>query len=100
VIDILEAPRLAGGIRHGAEILLSYLDNNDPFVLLDYGDRIGNSAVFKRLGYIAETLDGDDDLIAACHDRISAGVSLLDPDVTRTGRTVTRWNLRINTALA
>jgi len=97
VIDILDAPRLGGGVRHGAEIVSSYLDNHPPSTLIEYGDRLGNRAVFKRLGYIAEVLGVDDGLLSACHDRISAGISFLDPDGTRVGRTITRWNLRINT---
>ena len=30
VVDILDRPRLGGGIRHGAEILEAYLDEHDP----------------------------------------------------------------------
>lgn len=100
VIDILDAPRLGGGIRHGAEILSAYLDEHDPSVLVNYGDRLGNLAVFKRLGYIVETLGGDAQLVSASRDRISSGISLLDPDGPRGGRTISRWSLRINVAIA
>ncbi len=100
VIDILDAPRLGGGIRHGAEILSAYLDQHDPSILVSYGDRLGNLAVFKRLGYIVETLGLTPELVAASRDRISAGISLLDPDGPRIGRTVSRWGLRINVVLA
>lgn len=100
VIDILDAPHLGGGIRHGAEIVSSYLDHHEPSVLVDYGDRLGNLTVFKRLGYIVETLGRDPGLVSASRDRISAGISLLDPDGPRTGRTLSRWALRINVAIA
>ena len=100
VIDILDAPRLGGGIRHGAEILSAYLDQHDPSILVSYGDRLGNLAVFKRLGYIVEALGLTPELVAASTDRISAGISLLDPDGPRIGRTVSRWGLRINVVLA
>jgi predicted transcriptional regulator of viral defense system len=100
VIDILDAPRLGGGIRHGAEILSSYLDQHEPAVLVDYGDRLGNLTVFKRLGYIAETIGREPGLVSASRERISAGISLLDPGGPRTGRTVSRWALRINVAIA
>ncbi len=100
VIDILDTPRLGGGIRHATDILSSYLDSHDPLVLVDYGDRLGNRTVFKRLGYIVEFLGGHGDLVAASRDRISTGVSPLDPDAPRSGRTITRWQLRINVALA
>lgn len=101
VVDILDAPRLGGGIRHGAEILAAYLDDHDPATLIEYGDRLGNRTVFKRLGYIVEALERDHgDLIAACLQRVSAGISLLDPDGPKDGRRVTRWGLRVNVRLA
>jgi len=100
VIDILDTPRLGGGMRHGTEILAAYLDDHDPATLVDYGDRLGNRAVFKRLGYALEALGRDlPDLVEACRDRVSAGVSMLDPDGPAAGRVVTRWNLRVNVTL-
>lgn len=99
VIDILDAPRLGGGIRHAAEIVSSYVDQHNPAVLVEYGDWHGNHVVFKRLGYIAEALRLDPALVTASSERLSAGVSLLDPSGPRIGPTVTRWRLRINVGL-
>jgi predicted transcriptional regulator of viral defense system len=97
VVDILHTPRLGGGIRHTAEILAAYLDDHDPATLVEYGDRLGNRTVFKRLGYLVEALERDHaELVAACRERISAGISLLDPDGPKDGRRVTRWGLRVN----
>ena len=97
VVDILDTPRLGGGVRHGAEILAAYLDDHDPATLVEYGDRLGNRAVFKRLGYLVEALEQDQaELVAACRERVSAGISLLDPDGPKDGRRVTRWGLRVN----
>jgi len=101
VVDILDTPRLGGGIRHAAEILGAYLDDHHPTTLVEYGDRLGNRTVFKRLGYIVEVLKLDHrDLIAACRERVSAGISMLDPAGLKDGRRVTRWGLRINVRLA
>ena len=97
VVDILDSPNLGGGIRHGAEVLSAYLDEHDPAILIDHGDRLGNRAVFKRLGYLIEALDRDlPDLVAACHERVSTGNSALDPDGPKGGRRVMRWGLRVN----
>jgi predicted transcriptional regulator of viral defense system len=101
VIDILDAPRWAGGIRHGAEIIAAYLDDYEPAPLIEYGDRAGNRAVFKRLGYIVEALGHDrDGLVDACRRRVSAGISPLDPDGPPGGRRVAAWGLRANVAVA
>ena len=100
VIDILDAPRLGGGIRHGAEILAAFLDDHDPAILIDYGDRLGNRVVFKRMGFILEMLGNNPRaIIDACRARVSAGISPLDPDGPEMGRTVTKWGLRLNVAL-
>jgi predicted transcriptional regulator of viral defense system len=97
VIDILDRPSIGGGIRHAAEILGAYLDDNDAQTLVKYGDLLGNGAVFKRLGYLVEALDLDaPEIVAECRARVSAGVSLLDPDGPRDGVRVSQWGIRAN----
>lgn len=97
VVDILDSPKLGAGIRHSAEILASYLDDHDPASLLAAADRLDNGAVFKRLGYLIEQLDlGHGDLVAACQDRMTAGISALDPAAVAGGQREPRWGLRVN----
>ena len=97
VVDIFDLPRIGGGVRNAAEILSTFLDENDARALVDYGDRLGNRAVFKRIGYVAEILGKDrSGLVAACRQRVSAGISPLDPDGPKGGRRVTAWGLRVN----
>ena len=101
VIDILDSPRLGGGMRHSAEILAAYLDEYDPDTLIDYGDRVGNRALFKRLGYSVEAMDRDlPTVLRACRERVSAGISALDPDGPSGGRTISRWRLRVNATIS
>lgn len=102
VIDILDEPRLGGGIRHSAAVLREYLSathRNDK-LLVEYGDRLGNRTVFKRLGYIIEALGLDARSLAdACVARVSAGLTRLDPTVDAGGRVLKRWGLRVNVDL-
>jgi predicted transcriptional regulator of viral defense system len=101
VIDIFDMPKLGGGMHHSAEILAAYLESHRPTTLLTYADRLGNRTVFKRLGYCIEALGlNAPDVAQACQYRMSAGISLLDPDGPEGGRVVTRWNLRINSTIA
>lgn len=100
VTDILDRPKLGGGIRHSAEVLANYLDEHDPMLLISAGDRLGNRAVFKRLGYIIEALDLDQPiLLSACEKRLSAGISTLDPDGPSGGRRQMKWRLRVNVTM-
>lgn len=100
VVDVLDDPRLGGGMRLIAEIVEEYLVDGDPTLLVDYGDRLGNRAVFKRLGFLVEELGyALPTLIAACLARRSTGIVLLDPSASPMGRREPRWGLRVNVAL-
>jgi predicted transcriptional regulator of viral defense system len=102
LIDCLDEPSLGGGLRHTTEALANYAESGEtswPRVL-EYGDRLGNRTVFKRLGYIAETLGfADDWLLEACLSRISAGIGQLDPDMPPLGPIRSRWGLRVNAGI-
>lgn len=102
LVDCLDDPSLGGGLRHTAEGLATYAEMGDVQwpLMLDYGDRLGNRTVFKRLGFLAETLEfAGDELIEACLARVSAGMGRLDPALADAGPTTTRWRLRVNTGL-
>ena len=80
VVDILDDPGIGGGIRHVADILESYLSHSrrNDSLLLDYAHKLGNKTIFKRLGYLLESISkGEASLIEECHKGISSGISLL-----------------------
>lgn len=102
IVDLLDDPALGGGIRHVAEVLRTYFEgasrNDDQ--LADYAAKIGNRAVFKRLGFLLETLGiSSSKLTELCAQRMSAGISLLDPSGKPTGPILKRWGLRVNVKL-
>lgn len=102
IVDILDDPKVGGGIRHVAEVLEEYfageLRADDQ--LLAYVDRLGNRTVFKRLGYLLESLEIEaPELVRACLERRSSGITVLDPAVHASGRVTRRWNLRVNVSL-
>jgi predicted transcriptional regulator of viral defense system len=102
IVDVLDDPRLGGGIRTVSDVLREYMlsRHRDDQLLIAYGDRLRRRALFKRLGYLVEQLDIDtDDLVAACRERRGAGLIALDPSVKARGRIVRRWGLRDNVAL-
>lgn len=104
IIDLFDDPRLGGGVRHCADVLHEYLisEHRSDDRLIEYGDRVGNGSIFKRLGFLLESREGDSDvgsLVAACLDRRSAGITALDPTSVARGRIVRRWGLRVNANL-
>lgn len=99
IIDIMDTPAAGGGPLHAAEILRTYFESEyvDENKLVEYGDRLGHGAMFKRLGYLTEHEQlGTEQLVQACHRRISKGISRLDPNGSDVGKTVSRWNLKMN----
>ena len=99
VADIVSDPSLGGGIRHVADILETYFESEylDKDLLACYVERLGNRTAFKRLGYLAETIDvGSPVFLQCCRDRMSSGTSLLDPSLPASGPYLRRWNLRVN----
>jgi len=70
-------------------------------LLVKYADQLGNGAVFKRLGFLLETYDeNEQDFIEQCRERLTAGNTKLDPSL-KGERLITRWRLwvpnRLNT---
>src|SRR6266540_3323103 len=102
MVDVLDDPTLGGGMRNVADMIHEYLasEHRSDDQLVDYGDQLGNGAVFKRLGFVVEHLGIDaPDLVTACKNRRSAGLITLDPSVRATGRIVRRWGIRANVTL-
>jgi predicted transcriptional regulator of viral defense system len=95
LVDILARPSTGGGIRHVEACLSTYLQSSERSLdlLIAYGERLGNGAVFKRLGFLLERSKCvDEAVLAACRDRLTSGNATLDP-VLRPDHLITRWKL-------
>ncbi len=95
ILDLLDTPALGGGIRSVLDILKSYLasEYHDSKLLIQYAEQLGNKAVFKRLGFLATAFAPmEQELIAECRKRLSAGNAKLDPQLPA-GRLATAWRL-------
>lgn len=96
IVDMLDDPALGGGIQQVSDCLNSYLkrsDHNDQ-KLIEYGERLRNGAVFKRLGFLAERSQGGAKLAELCSARLTAGNAKLDPALP-CSRLVSKWRLLI-----
>ena len=101
VIDMLDDPASGGGIQHVADCLATYLKrpDRDDGRLVEDAERLGNGAVFKRLGFLAERLPEGAALITLCKDRLTTGNARLDPSL-EASRLVSRWRLWIPSSWA
>jgi predicted transcriptional regulator of viral defense system len=95
IIDMLSNPAIGGGIRSTKDMLINYLNSGkkNMDLMIEYADRFGNGSIFKRLGYLLETIVPDEEkIIDDCRIRLTAGYAKLDPKLTNE-KLVTRWRL-------
>lgn len=94
LIDMLAMPATGGGIDHVADCLATHLATPayDRSLLIRYAEQFGNGAIFKRLGFLAETRLHDQALAALCRERLTQGYTRLDPALS-CKVLVTAWRL-------
>jgi predicted transcriptional regulator of viral defense system len=95
ILDMLVDPGLGGGIRSVNEMLGNYLKskNKNLELLIQYGERLGNGAIFKRLGFLLEKFASQETIaIENCYQRLTAGNAKLDLKLNNV-KLITRWRL-------
>lgn len=95
ILDMLSDPVLGGGIRSTKDIFINYLrsENKNLELLIEYAERLGNGAVFKRLGFLLEKIAPDEtETIDQCRNKLTAGNAKLDVMLSA-DRLITRWRL-------
>lgn len=99
VLDALDRPDLCGGLPVVAGALADS-DGLDWDRLDQYLKRLDSGAIYKRLGYLVETLEVPvrdiSSRLAGWRAQCSKGVALLDARGPRKGPIDTRWRVRIN----
>ena len=96
IIDMLDDPATGGGIQQVVDCFAQYMRHEgfNPQLLIDYADRLGNGAIFKRLGFLAEIYPNGDALIEPTKSRLTKGYAKLDYALN-CDKLVTRWRLRV-----
>lgn len=94
ILDLLDDPAFGGGIEHVIDCFAEYIrhDHRQDKKLISYAERLGNGAVFKRLGFLAEHQSDCNYLIDTCRQRMTKGNAKLIPTLP-CPRLVTRWRL-------
>jgi predicted transcriptional regulator of viral defense system len=97
IIDMLNDPRIGGGIRSTVDMFINYMKSKDKNIdlLIEYTKRLGNGAVFKRIGFLLENYAPDEkSAINTCKSQLTKGNVKLDPKLGA-DKLVTRWRLWI-----
>jgi len=98
LVDALDHPEYCGGVLEVAKSVWNAREKVSFEKAFEYAKKVGNTAVIKRLGYIAEWLkiDLDKRILSRMKDAVAPGISVLDPTMPRKGSYTTRWNLLVN----
>ena len=98
IVDMLADPATGGGIRHVSLCLQGYLRDPEASAdtLVRYAERLGNGAVFKRLGFLISKQPGSESLAQSCRELLTQGNAKLDPALP-CRRLVKAWRLWIPT---
>jgi len=96
--DALDHPEYCGAIPEVAKSLWNAREKVSIEKIVIYAERMGNTAIVKRLGYLVESLSINVDLeiLSKMREMISFGMSALDPTRPKKGKYNTRWNLLLN----
>lgn len=102
IVDCLRNPELGGGVGHLIVMMNEYANHpaRDFNKVLHEAREADSGAVWKRLGYLAETLWLKEEvLVSEASRKLSAGNIKLDPLVRTRGKLVKRWRLWTNVDL-
>lgn len=97
IADLLDDPKLVGGMEILADILGEYIESEylDISLLLKYIQEMENKTIYKRLGFLAEVrFKQIAPIIDECKNNISAGYSEFDP-LIKGEAIIEKWKLRV-----
>jgi predicted transcriptional regulator of viral defense system len=96
IIDSLFKPDYAGGIVEIARAIYISKNQIDFGKLLEYAKRFESKAVIKRLGFLLELLEIKSNIIYDLQQLKTASYVLLDTELPRTGKMISRWSIQQN----
>lgn len=95
MLDIIDDPYLGAGLQHTIDCLREYkkqtLEHGEN-TLMEYALKIRKGSLFKKLGFLAESLGFDRSFIQACSRQLTTGYAYLDKS-PHEQKLVTKWRL-------
>lgn len=97
VIDVVNKPELAGGVRLASDILKNYINSKQKNLqkMEIYLEKMGKGTAYKRMGYLMERYYPEENkFIKMCQSNLSSGYSKLD-SALECNKLVTKWRLMV-----
>jgi predicted transcriptional regulator of viral defense system len=100
LLDLLDRPRLAGGVGHALVLVVPSLGRIDLRALVEFAVGISWLSTCQRLGVLLERRRAPETLLRVLEKRIRSSRTLLSmmPGRSRTGRVNPRWRVVENDA--
>ena len=98
IIDLLDDPKLVGGMTIISDVMTEYLNSNyfDINLLIEYAKEMNNKTIFKRLGFLFETrFNVSETTISLLLNNTSSGLSDFDPTIP-SNHIISKWNLKVS----
>jgi predicted transcriptional regulator of viral defense system len=96
IVDCLFKPDYAGGIVEIAKAIFTSKEKINYGTLLNYTILFKSQSVFKRLGYLLETLEIQTDIIEPLLTLRSNSYATLDTELPKEGKRLSRWKILRN----
>lgn len=96
IIDCLFKPDYAGGIVEIARAIHISKNKIEYDKLLEYTKKFKSQAVIKRLGFLLELLEINNNIIDELLKVKTASYVLLDTELPKSGKMISRWSIQQN----
>jgi predicted transcriptional regulator of viral defense system len=96
IIDCLFKPDYAGGIVEVAKAINISKDKIKFNQLLDYTKKFNSQAVIKRLGFLLDVLEINNEIVEELQKLKTASYTVLDTELPKTGKLISRWSIQQN----
>jgi len=97
LLDCLDHPEYCGGTTEAVKGIWNAREEIDFEKILSYANKMNNSAVTKRLGYLLEVLELNKKVdMKSLKETIGKGYASLDPHLPKKGQYNSQWNILVN----
>ena len=96
IIDCLFKPDYAGGIVEIAKAIYVSKHKIKFNQLFEYTKKFNSQAVIKRLGFLLDILDVNNEIVEQFQKIKTASYVLLDTELPKTGKLISKWSIQQN----